>query len=132
MELKNIDIKEVKRDRYKIMGSWYKAGHYTIEAVRYIYDDGSDDIEYSVRADYNEEYLPEIYYNKRFGERRGRFEIQTTAYGAKSPAEIDAIIAGYKEAQEVCGLLEKLAEVQTATDTRSRLKEYIDKAEGRC
>ena len=53
-----------------------------------------------------------LYYEKRFGAKIGHFEIQTTSYGSLPSEEIDKVIAGYKEAQEVAALAEKLAQAE--------------------
>ena len=97
----------------------FKAGRYEIEKCIYNYDDGSSCTDYRVSHDWAEKYLPDIYYEKRFGAKTGHFEIQTTSYGSLPSEEIDKVIAGYKEAQEAAALAEELA------------KEHIDKAEGR-
>lgn len=53
-------------------------------------------------------YLPQIRFEDGFlSDEKPGFEIQTAAYGAKSPAEIKKIIAGYEEAVEVVSVLEK-------------------------
>ena len=86
------------------------AGKYEIEKCIYKYDDGSSRTDYQVRHDWTEKYLPDIYYEKRFGAKIGHFEIQTTSYGSLPSEEIDKVIVGYKEAQEVAALAEKLAQ----------------------
>lgn len=91
-----------------LTGAWYTAGRYEIEECVYDYDDGTSWTDYRISHDWAEEYLPDIYYEKRCGEPVGHIEIQTTAYGALKSAEIDKVIAGYREAQEVASLAEKL------------------------
>ena len=90
----------------------FTAGKYEIEKCIYEYDDGSSWTDYQVRHDRAEEYLPDIYYEKRFGAKIGHFEIQTTSYGSLPSEEIDKVIAGYKEAQKVAALAEKLAQAE--------------------
>lgn len=53
-------------------------------------------------------YLPTIYSTDDiFGNGKKGFEIQTTAYGAMSPAKIKEVVAGYEEALEVVEILTK-------------------------
>lgn len=112
MELKYVDYKSKLEDG-KLYGST-RFGineHYSVEVYN-IFKDGEEiyrrvGVEVSYE-DRHENYIPEIYYQDDFyGESKPRFEIQTTAYGAKSPEEIQKVIAGYQEALEVVELLTK-------------------------
>lgn len=87
-------------------GKWdiYEIGNYEVRRRDY----GADFIKYDVcKKDYRMEYLPEIYAVDDFhrDELEG-FEIQTTSYGALRIDDIDKVINGLKEAQEVVKILE--------------------------
>ena len=57
---------------------------------------------------WNEEYLPDIYYNDDcFGSGKKELKIQTTSYGALNIEEIDKMMEKLKEAQMVVKELTK-------------------------
>ena len=92
----------------------FQLGRYEIEETVETYTDGSEDVDFDIRQDWREKYLPEIYYEKRFGAKIGKFEIMTTSWGSLPPEEIEIVIAGYREAQEAVAALEKLRDAACA------------------
>ena len=112
MELRQVDYKSKVEDGKLYSSTCFGVSeHYTLE-VYTIHRDGKEiykrigvEVSYEDRT---ENYIPEIYYQDDFyGKSKPRFEIQTTAYGTKSPEEIQKVIAGYQEAVEVVELLTK-------------------------
>lgn len=55
---------------------------------------------------FDENYLPQIYFEERFGCERF-FSIMTTSYGSLKTEEIKKVIEGYQEAVEAVEILEK-------------------------
>ncbi len=88
----------LRRDEFEI-------GSYKVVRITH-YDASQKPVYKSFSVISNDEYAPEIYYNDGCWEKcKSTFEIQTAAYGAKSPDEIKKIIRGYEEAVEVAEIL---------------------------
>lgn len=82
----------------------YEIGKYQVNVVSS--ENGWKQI--SIRADYNERYLPDIYYHYDICDSfEPRFQIQTTSYGALNSDEIENVIKGYEIALEVVEALTK-------------------------
>ena len=107
MELIKVDYRTNEADGKTYEGTYYTLGD-CYRVVRYTvkYEDGTEFTRISITED--GEYIPSISYEDDFfGERKPRFEIQTTAYGAKSPEEIRKVIDGYNTALEAVEVLTK-------------------------
>ena len=110
MEMVKVDERDFNYDDNVEHVTKYKIGKYTVEYSLSDYVSGykietvSVDISYKERHD---NYMPEIYYERRIGENKGHFEIQTTSYGSLVPEDIIKVIDGYKEALEVVRVLTK-------------------------
>ena len=97
----------------------YTIGAYKVDVT--IYEDKTKRI--SVNKDYKEEFLPEIYFkDKRWGNEVEEFQIQTTAYGALNPSDIQKIIKGYEEAMKVAAVLTE----EFLTEKAVELEENIE------
>lgn len=101
MTLTKTDYRKLEKAGYIYIGEEYTLGtRYLVERYETTYTDGTklDNI-YIKAADPADRYLPEIYYNDDFfGQKKPRFEIQTTSYGPLAPEEIQKVIDGYNEA----------------------------------
>lgn len=85
----------------------FKLGKYEVEEYTITYcEDGKSYKRVAVSEDWNERYLPRIEYcDDILGEKAPEFKIQTTAYGALKPEEIEKVVEGYKEALEAVEIL---------------------------
>ena len=85
----------------------FKLGKYEVEEYTVTtYEDGKSYKRVAVSKDWDERYLPEINYcDDILGEKAPEFKIQTTAYGALKPEEIEKVVEGYKEALEAVEIL---------------------------
>lgn len=82
----------------------YQIGSYQVSVMNY--ESGFRNI--TVNQDWNEKFIPAIYYNDgMFGSDEKSFTIQTTSYGALTPDEIKQVIEGYEQAIEVVAVLTK-------------------------
>lgn len=97
---KTIDFEEGTKNR-----AVFQLGHYRVILTTVEYKNGDVTEDFTVRGDLRMQYLPEIYYDGLWDEKK--FEIQTTSYGALSPDEIKKVIAGYQEAMLVVKTLQK-------------------------
>lgn len=93
-------IKEMAKGNYKSIT--YRLGNYTVDACGHF---GISRID--ITPD-EKKYLPKIYSDMNWDSEEWEFKIQTTAYGALKPEEINEVINGYQEAQEVVKELEKM------------------------
>lgn len=113
MLLKAEDYRKTEQNGVQYEGTTYTLGdYYEIEKYVRTYEDGTGvETIYVNHKDWKvarENYIPEIYYkNDFFGERKPRFEIQTTSYGAMDTEEIQKVIKGYQEAIEAVEILTK-------------------------
>lgn len=85
----------------------FKVGRYFVRRTISPMSDGEVWTRIQVQGDRDAEYLPPIQYDDDVwsDNPNPRFEIQTTAYGAKGVEDIEKVIAGYQEALEVVNLL---------------------------
>ena len=110
MELIKIDERVFDGEDNVETATRYTLGKYIVERELIEYASGIKIETISVDISYKEQhdnYMPEIYYERRFGENKGHFEIQTTSYGSLIPEDIKKVIDGYKEALEVVRVLTK-------------------------
>lgn len=90
-------------------GHYYQMGHYKIDHIVTTFDCGESYDRVRITTDGHERFLPDIYWeDEDIDGRCGGFKIQTTAYGALEPEDIQKVIAGYQEALEVIQLLEEI------------------------
>ena len=101
MTLTKTDYRKLEKAGKIYIGEEYTLGtRYLVERYETTYTDGTklDNI-YVKAADPADRYLPQIFYHDDFfGQKKPRFEIQTTAYGALAQEEIQKVIDGYHEA----------------------------------
>ena len=110
MTLCTVNHKEKVEDGKKYERDEFTLGkHYTVVRNITRYEDGDKMVRICVNLSYEDRhnnYFPEIYYEDDiFGESKPEFKIQTTAYGAMNPDEIQKVIAGYQEAIEAVRIL---------------------------
>jgi len=107
MELKFIEHLEEQDNNGKYERDIYEIGNYQIIRDLSIYKSGKTHERFGVNPNREKDYVPEIYFNYDiFGDDKAReFKIQTTSYGSLSPADIQRVIDGYKEAVEVVNIL---------------------------
>lgn len=87
----------------------YEVGCYEVEERKYK-DTDHVILRVRLKSEYEfgeESYMPSIYYASPKDEGKGKFEIQTTAYGYLEPEKIHKVIAGYQTALETVAVLEK-------------------------
>lgn len=110
--IKDMNTYTSEEEHVTQIATLFEAGKYEIEKCVYNYEDGTSWTDYRVSHDWTEKYLPDIYYERRFGEKTGHFEIQTTSYGSLPSEEIDKVVEAYRDAQEVVELAEKLLQAE--------------------
>lgn len=93
-------ISEKTRGNHKF--TTYRLGNYTVDTY------GCFGISRIDITPDEKKYLPKIYSDINWDSEKWEFKIQTTAYGALKPEEINEVINGYQEAQEVVKELEKI------------------------
>ena len=85
----------------------FRVGRYEVDQTTVTFVDGESYTIIRVAGDWNERYLPEIYYCDGPMYEKAHFRIQTTSYGWLEPEEIKEVIAKYQEAVEVVEVLTK-------------------------
>lgn len=106
MSLVKVDSKFEVAEGKTYRGDYFKLGQYEVEKYTVTYENGSFYKRISVTKDWNNRFLPDIYYSEDiFGRRDPKFTIETTAYGALKPEEIKKVIEGYQEALEAVEIL---------------------------
>lgn len=107
MELKMVERKMVEHKDGIDTATRFELGRYEVILDVTQWNDGKVTSDMEITSDWREKYLPTIYYEKKFTEPKGHFEIQTTSYGSMVPEDIDKVIAGLQEAQEAVKVLNK-------------------------
>lgn len=109
-ELKFMEHKEMTTtkngDRYE--KDAYTIGEYNVTKFTTTYANGHISTSFQIRANSDNEWLPEIYYDGDTFERvNPRFTIQTTSYGALAEDDFEAYLNAQHEALSIVKVLTK-------------------------
>lgn len=101
-------IKEATQNKEEVKTTYrlYQAGKYEVDVTDREYKDGNTWRNIGISKDYNERFLPEIFFsNSIISKGEEKFNIQTTSYGSLEPDEIKQVIEGYEYALEAVRIL---------------------------